>query len=120
MGNDKNLRQHPRKGYKLKLGLNTTHNFYTGFTGNISEGGLFIATEAPLEIGRTISLRFTLPNSALEIQVDGEVRWVKDSFAAGANSLPGMGIRFINLDAKSRKLIEDFVEKREPEFYPED
>jgi len=120
MDDHKNLRKYPRKGYKLKIGLNTTHNFYTGFTGNISEGGLFIATEAPMDIGSIVSLRFTLPGSSIEIDVNGEVRWIKDQAAAGSGSLPGMGIRFIDLDPKNRKLIEEFVKKREPEFYPDD
>ena len=116
----KNLRKYQRKGYKLNIGLNTQHNFYTGFTGNISEGGVFIATEAPLEIGSVVSLNFKLPNSPIEINVDGEVRWIKDRSATDTHTLPGMGIHFINLDTKSKQIIEAFVNLREPEFYPED
>ena len=116
----KNQRKYPRKGYKLKIGLNTQHNFYTGFTGNISEGGVFIATEAPLEIGSVVSLSFKLPNAPNEINVDGEVRWIKERSATDRHTSPGMGIHFINLDNKSKKIIEEFVNMREPEFYPED
>ena len=114
------MRRHPRKAYKLKVGLNTEHNFYVGFTGNISEGGLFLATEALLDIGDVVNLRFKLPNSSEEIKVDGEVRWVRDVSASGPGMPAGMGIKFISLDAKSRKIIDAFVQQRTPEFYPED
>ncbi len=100
--------------------MNTEHNFYVGFTGNISEGGLFIATEAPLEIGSIVLIQFKLPNSQSEISVKGEVRWVRDQSAAGPGAPAGMGVQFSNLSPEAQREIAAFVNKREPEFYPED
>ena len=118
--NTKDMRKYPRKAYRFKVGLNTEHNFYVGFSGNISEGGLFVASEAPLEIGDKVSLKFKLPNFPDEIQVEGEVRWVRDAAAASPGAPAGMGIKFLSLDPHVQQAIENFVAQRDPEFYPDE
>ena len=111
-------RRAPRVDYKVKVALHTPDNFYVGFTGNISEGGLFIVTEVPQPIGSRIKVSFKLPDMKQEVQVEGEVRWIRE---AGASELPpGMGIKFLNLPEGAKRAIEKFIRKRTPEFFPDD
>ena len=49
----------------------------------------------------------------------GEVRWVRE-YSERSNVPPGMGIRFLELDAGSAQVIEQFVKAREPLFWDED
>ena len=40
--------------------MTSEHNFYVGFTEDISEGGLFIATDEPLEPGSPVTFELGL------------------------------------------------------------
>ena len=55
------VRKHPR----VKKGLALSYQDHTGFvkaySGNISQGGLFIKTKKPLEMGEEFLLKLTLP-----------------------------------------------------------
>src|SRR5579871_6583373 len=54
-------RQSPRVRMQAAIDLSSDTNFFTGFSTNISEGGLFVATVTPVEIGTPVDLSFTLP-----------------------------------------------------------
>lgn len=43
----------------------------------------------------------------------GEVRWTR-TYSETSTSLPGLGIRFVNLSPEAVALIERFVRNREP------
>ena len=43
--------------FEVKVDGQSTHNFYTGFTQNISEGGLFIATGEVIDVGTEIAIK---------------------------------------------------------------
>jgi uncharacterized protein (TIGR02266 family) len=66
-------------------------------TRNISLGGLYIESAAPLPIGTTVQLRFQLPTQPEPVEVAGDVRWVVKS---GAGDHSGIGIRFQGLRAR--------------------
>ena len=58
---------------------------------NISEGGIFIATEAPLFLGDRINLSVSFGDTA--VTAEAEVMWLRRSAQTG---LPdGMGLRFV-------------------------
>ena len=104
------------------------HNFYTGLTENLSEGGLFVHTQSTLPIGTVLRVEFTLPTSSEKLSMVGEVRWIRSPDAvreahnnygsAGAGGLkPGMGIQFKELAPESVKAITKFISIRNPDFY---
>ena len=90
---------------EAQVGLASGCNFYAGFAENISEGGLFIATEAPLFLGDRISL--TVAFGEATVTAAAEVMWLRRSAETG---LPdGMGLRFIALDQSSVGKINQFI-----------
>jgi len=109
----------PRIGLKVFIGMESEHNFYTGFTQNISSGGLFIATHNTLDVGRQVELLFHLPGGQA-ISTQGEVAWIRDYNEQNLESAPGMGIRFLDLTPKDSALIREFIAAREPIFFDED
>ncbi len=110
----------PRLGLQVEVSVNSEHNFYTGFTENISEGGVFIATYNYLPIGTRFKFSFTLPDSEQPIEAIGEVRWVREySGEDDAGVSPGMGVRFVQIDEADLGRIKRFLQQRDPLFYDE-
>jgi len=98
------------------VSIASDHNFYVGFSGDISEGGLFIATRTVRELGAVVLLGFTLPDEDAPIEALGIVRWVR-SPGGGIDGPPGMGIRFVELSIEATEAITRFVHSREPLFW---
>lgn len=105
-------RKHPRANAYLCIDLCSEHNFWTGLTMNISEGGVFVATHVLLDPGTVVSMHLVLPQA--RILTLGEVRWRRE-YTGDDDVPPGMGIQFVKLDPTSLKAVRDFVTKiREP------
>jgi uncharacterized protein (TIGR02266 family) len=69
---------------------------------DVSSGGLAIRTKNPPARGTVVKVKFVLPGSRRELDVDGVVCW----------SVPkaGMGVQFTKVKPSDRDLIGDFVE----------
>ncbi|MFZ5469206.1 MAG: TIGR02266 family protein [Myxococcota bacterium] len=98
--------------------LHSDTNFFNGFSTNISDGGLFIATVRHLPIGTEVDLGFTLP-SGQHVEATGRVRWTRETNDRTPDVFPGLGIQFVNLSEGARSAIHEFVSSREPMFFPD-
>ena len=85
-----------------------------GFSGDIGEGGVFVATYLSLAVGARVEVLVTLPGG-FEKLLPGTVRFVRDPM--DMESEPGIGVRFDRLDDEARELILRFIRKRPPLFY---
>src|SRR5688572_28868450 len=63
---------------------------YAGVTSDLSEAGVFIATELDRPVGTLVELVLRLPNRTAPLRCVGEVRWVRSADAA-KNVPPGLG-----------------------------
>ncbi len=98
------------------LSLNTSHQFYTGFSENIEEGGIFVATFEPRPIGSRVLVNFKLPGGR-PVTARGEVQWVREYNPMTPDTAPGMGVKFTDLLPADRAAIEEFTKSRAPMFY---
>lgn len=98
------------------VGFRSDSSFYTGYTADISEGGLFVASHMLQPIGAELALTFALP-SGPEISVCAVVRWQRDPQAARAALPPGMGVELHNLSPDDRARIGELVALRASSFY---
>jgi uncharacterized protein (TIGR02266 family) len=114
-----NRRQHPRFAVQLEVGITSEHNFYAGFTENLSRGGVFVATHQLKPVGSSIELTITLPGSETPIRAKGEVRWLR-SYNEQSDAPPGMGVRFLEVDPQALAAIDAFLRQREPLFFDDD
>lgn len=122
-------RRDARYALSLAITMKGDNNFYAGLSEDISEGGVFIATFHLLRIGTPVVLSFTLPNADEPLTASGTVQWVRgpDATAACENIfgagrelpgvMPGIGVRFHDLDATTRRTIRDFMQQRRPVFF---
>ena len=81
-------------------------------TENISLGGAFMSTDHPLQVGEQFPLEFVLPGRKTKIDCVGEVTWTRRYSSEGAGS-EGVGIRFVNLDARKIKAIGQWIQTQE-------
>lgn len=110
-------RKSPRAIAYLCIDLCSEHNFWTGLTMNISEGGVFVATHVMLEPGSLVGLHLELPNRGHRIMTLGEVVWSRD-YTGDDDVPPGLGIKFVGLDLPSLAAIRKFVMTvREPMLF---
>jgi uncharacterized protein (TIGR02266 family) len=100
------------------IDLRSESNFFTGFTANVSEGGIFVATVQAVPRGTTVDLDFTLPGGR-PMKVTGVVRWTREVNDKTPELMPGLGVRFSNLAPEVASAITDFVATREPMFFPD-
>ena len=76
---------------------------------NISEFGIFVRTQEPLEVGTRLTLNFTPPGSDEPFVLHGQVQWVNAVRMLADNPNPGMGIRFVDLTSEARSRLIDTV-----------
>ena len=85
-------------------------NFVTEYSANISATGIFVRTQEPLDPGTDLSLEFKVADDWKLIRGRGRVIWVR-SKDEGPDAPAGMGIRFLEMDPQSRRLIHWMVDK---------
>lgn len=70
----------------------------------LGAGGLFVETDAPLETGTPLRIRFRLPGGAALHAIDGRVTWQhrSEDRRAGDERPTGMGVTFTNAAAAAR------------------
>lgn len=82
----------------------------TDFAINVSTGGVFIETGAPLPVATPLSLEFIIPGYADPIRCRGRVAWVNDAGNPQNRRLPpGMGLQFLDLNLEDMAVIRSFV-----------
>ncbi len=109
-----NRRNQTRHAIALGITLVGENNFYLGMSENLSEGGIFIATEHAVAIGTVVTLELSLPTRAVPLVVVGTVRWAR---AAAADNAAGVGVQFAEVSPEDEKAIKEFIGLRPAEFY---
>lgn len=80
-------REHPRKACSMRVTFATQDLLLRDTVRNISPGGVFIETSAPLSVGQNITLWFSPPHRQDLIKIRGEIVWTPQK---------GIGVRFIS------------------------
>lgn len=109
-------RASPRVDIALEISFESDDNFYQGFSEDMSDGGLFIATYDLSPKGTLIDLEFTLPTGHI-VKTVGEVRWLRDLRDECDGAPPGMGLAFRDLAPEDARAIHAYVQARAPIFY---
>jgi uncharacterized protein (TIGR02266 family) len=100
------------------LSMNTDHQFYTGFSEDIEDGGIFIATFEPKPMEAEVIVNFKLPGD-IPVSAKGVVQFVRNYNPSTPEVAPGMGIKFTDIMPKDKKAIEKYLKSRTPMFYDE-
>ncbi len=104
-----------RAQLQVDVSCDAESRFFVGLTGDLSSGGLFVATWRAFPRGTAIELELSLPDGALKAL--GRVCWAR---AAAEGAVPGIGIAFERLADEDRARIEAFCISEPPWYYDVD
>jgi uncharacterized protein (TIGR02266 family) len=114
-------RRAARVPFVVEVSVSSEHTFWTGFTFNVSTGGIFIATSRIPAMGSQIALDLVLPPDKQVWQVTGTVRWVRDERVATDDTPSGFGIQFDQLPEEAAERIKSFIlTQRDSLFYDDE
>lgn len=107
-------RKDERTDLSLKVRFKSANldEFVEHYSTDISRGGLFIKSKKPMAVGTLLKFEFQLKDQSRLIHGVGRVAWTRGEDVASDNAPPGMGIKFIKMDAESRDLVHNIVERR--------
>jgi len=74
---------------------------------NLSEGGVFLETERPLEVGEQVCIAFVAPGRSA-VELEGRVAWVRSTPDDWGPA--GMGVELAPLSDWDRALVAELVE----------
>ncbi len=107
----------PRSSERIDLAVEVTMasdtNFFAAITENVSEGGVFVATEDLLPLGTRVSLSLSLPDGS-PIAAEAIVRWCRPPADPEG---PGMGLQFAVLSSQDAARIVRFTAQRPPMYW---
>jgi uncharacterized protein (TIGR02266 family) len=94
---------------QVKLRYNSILDFHESQSLNISRSGMFLAADKPGPVGSIVEFEFALADGLSLLKGKGEVVRITQS------PVPGMGVKFRELDQDSRKCLERIVATNEQE-----
>jgi uncharacterized protein (TIGR02266 family) len=106
-------RKAARHELQVHIDFHTDSQFFNGYSEDMSDGGMFVATYSVLPIGSEVALEFELP-AGRKIKSAGRVVWHRDASSGGA---PGMGVSLQAPSDEDREAILEFTRERPPLFY---
>lgn len=102
-------RKSERADLVVRVIYQTVDELFSEFARNINEGGIFIETDTPEDVGSPVALQFELPGGGEPIEVVGVVVWTSDG--SEPNDPPGMGVEFGDLNDSARQKINEIVRR---------
>ncbi len=112
-----NQRQYQRYTFEVEVSASSNHVFFTGFTENISAGGLFLQTYQTMPLGSTFEIQLTIPGEQEPFQLQCEVRWLREYNELWPHMQTGMGIRFIGLTPEQERSLNACLAHMHTLFY---
>jgi uncharacterized protein (TIGR02266 family) len=107
-------RREMRVPCKLAVTVTVHSGTFTAESCDISEKGIYLATDTELAHGAAVSLRFSLPDEAkTPVETRGRVVWINGRNNRKKVSLPdGFGIEFVSLPENAVEVIRGIVMRR--------
>jgi len=105
-------RRDERVGAVVQLEYRSASHLLVSYCTNLSRGGLFVPSPDPLPPGARLSLSLTVPGDSAPIELQAEVRWVRQFDALEGPA--GMGLAFEDID----EVLGDRVDAIVAHFVP--
>ncbi len=99
----------------VELDLATESTLWLGFSQDIAEGGVFIATHAPHALGTPMDLTVRI-GTGEPMTIAGIVHWTRTQLD-NDDAPPGLGVRFTSLSVDAARALSELAARRTPIFY---
>jgi uncharacterized protein (TIGR02266 family) len=104
-----------RTGERLNATIEVSYasydEFITEYTGNVSEGGLFIHTNRQHKVGETVDLFLVVPGLDIPVKIKGQIIHIEINSVLHESA--GAGVKFLDITSESRKTLIDFIKSRD-------
>lgn len=95
---------------RIKFKSETFGAFLERYSTDVSEGGIFIRTKKPLDVGTRLKFEFQLQTGAPLIVGEGVVAWTREKKEPGKPA--GMGVSFEKISDDSRETLATILSRR--------
>ncbi len=107
-------RRHPRAAIELQVEYDRLNSFFADFARNICQGGTFVETDEPLDVGTEAMFLLSAPGLDEPLSLRGRVVWntrQPDPPPPDARTEPtaGMGVHFLYDTEQERLAVEESV-----------
>ncbi|MBW2454502.1 MAG: PilZ domain-containing protein [Deltaproteobacteria bacterium] len=94
---------------QLDVSFEDARGFNKAYLRNISEGGVYVESDLPLEMGHRfqLTIQVTQPQKTLELPV--EVVWVNRNPTESSGLKGGVGVAFLDLDPAHKQEIKALI-----------
>jgi len=106
----KERRRYFRQPVKMQVNVVLDGKTLAATSTNISEGGIALLLREAMPKGATPHLKFTLPESTIQMDVEAEVAWADMKGLAG--------LRFHNMAKSAQAQLEEWLDDRMEEEFP--
>lgn len=103
-------RRHVRVASSRKVLVTYNGSPHELYTENLSEGGMYIHTNAPFPIGTKLEMALDL-DAGTQLHLKGVVIYIKRPFSDIFEHPSGMAIEFREMNNHDRRILEDFIKK---------
>ena len=110
-------RSHPRAPLRFTVEFTLGGTMHQGACLNLSQGGMFIATERPPAPGTAVLLDFAPSELARPLSTPARVAWVRDEWN-NRDGVAGMGVQFLDPDPSMTGLIGGVVARLRQQASP--
>ncbi len=106
------LRRETRVLKTLSLKYKDKKSFVNAYTGNLSNGGLFIKAEKPLKQGEQFFLNLQLPDLPEPLKIKCQVAWARGQAGDSGTTPAGMGVKFIEMTKKDNQMLKQYLKQQ--------
>jgi uncharacterized protein (TIGR02266 family) len=100
----------PRVEMSMPVTIAASSNQSRGVARNLSRGGIFVESPRLLPRQSEVALSFQLPDSPFDYTPTAQVLWHHEP--SGPDGNMGMGMRFLEIDGLTVRLLDDYVHER--------
>ncbi len=95
---------------KMLLDYPDSEAYLYDYSTNFSEGGIFLKTGKTLPVGKSLLIKFTIPNDINLLEARGVVKWVTTESEAQKDGTDcGIGIEFVGMKEETKQRIKGFI-----------
>jgi len=101
---------HPRIAKRMPCSIAAGDQRHTGLVLNVSQGGLFVQTNATLPAGESLDLALTLPDAPGAIPLQGTVVWKRVvPSQLRTSAMGGLGVKIEQADEDYFRLLAEWM-----------
>lgn len=96
---------------RVLVKISTPERMRIAYLKDLSEGGVFIRTDKPLQLERIVDVDLLAPGKVEPIRLRGRITRVQNDEASRVANLQGMGVKFIELTPQAEGALKSLVQE---------